>query len=110
MLCLNLRAVLNRGETLEGVVLERTAELCQYRDNLEKLVEERAAEIRRTNEKLTQEVADRKSAEARLQDSETRLRSILDSTAEAIYGIDMNGDCMFCNRSCLNMLGYMSQE
>ncbi|BCN32271.1 diguanylate cyclase [Anaeromicropila herbilytica] len=39
-----------------------------------------------------------------------QLQLILDSTAEAIYGIDVNGKCTFCNRSCIELLGYESQE
>jgi two-component system sensor histidine kinase/response regulator len=36
-------------------------------------------------------------------------RILLDSTAEAIYGIDMLGDCTFCNSACLRLLGYKNQ-
>lgn len=45
-----------------------------------------------------------------LHDSKVQLRLILDSTAEAIYGIDLQGNCTFCNSSCLTILGYQSQE
>jgi len=38
--------------------------------------------------------------------AEENLNLLLDSTAEAIYGIDMNGDCTFCNSACLRLLGY----
>lgn len=38
------------------------------------------------------------------------LQLILDSAGEAIYGIDLNGNCTFCNISCIKMLGYNSQE
>jgi PAS domain S-box-containing protein len=31
---------------------------------------------------------------------------LLDSTREAIYGIDMVGKCTFCNSACLRLLGY----
>ncbi len=41
-----------------------------------------------------------------LRDSEEKVRLILDSAAEAIYGIDKKGNCTFCNPSCLNLLGY----
>lgn len=34
------------------------------------------------------------------------LRLLLDSTAEAIYGLDVQGRCTFCNPSCLRLLGY----
>lgn len=35
-----------------------------------------------------------------------RIRLLLDSTAEAIYGVDMEGKCTFVNPSCLALLGY----
>jgi two-component system CheB/CheR fusion protein len=39
---------------------------------------------------------------------EERIRLLLDSTAEAIYGIDLNGSCTFCNQACARLLGYDS--
>jgi PAS domain S-box-containing protein len=42
----------------------------------------------------------------KLSSRESDLRSLLNSTAEAIYGIDMHGLCTFCNQALLNMLGY----
>ncbi len=35
---------------------------------------------------------------------------ILDSTAEAIYGIDLTGNCTFCNPSCIRLLGYENDQ
>lgn len=41
-----------------------------------------------------------------LQKNEKQVRLLLNSTAEAIYGIDLNGNCTFCNSSSIEMLGY----
>lgn len=38
------------------------------------------------------------------------LQLILDSTAEAIYGVDLGNNCNFCNASFLKMLRYNSEE
>lgn len=43
-------------------------------------------------------------------ESEGRLRLLLESTGEGIYGVDMTGECTFCNPACLKMLGYTEQE
>jgi PAS domain S-box-containing protein len=43
-----------------------------------------------------------------LRAAEARVRTLLDSTAEAIYGIDRDGRCTFANPSCARMLGYDS--
>jgi diguanylate cyclase (GGDEF)-like protein/PAS domain S-box-containing protein len=42
--------------------------------------------------------------------AEKKERLLLDSTAEAIYGIDLQGNCTFANPSCARMLGYASTE
>ena len=44
-----------------------------------------------------------------LDESRKDLRLILDSSAEAIFGIDEEGKCTFCNRSSLEMLGYRDE-
>ena len=45
-----------------------------------------------------------------LRDSEARVRLLLDSTSEAIYGVDAQGICTFANPACLRMLGYASED
>jgi len=47
-----------------------------------------------------------KHAERAQRESEDKLRLLLDSTAEAIYGIDLEHRCTFCNPACLRALGY----
>jgi PAS domain S-box-containing protein len=45
-------------------------------------------------------------AEEQLRQSEERFRLLLDSTGEAIYGLDREGRCTFANRTCARLLGY----
>ena len=52
----------------------------------------------------------RKRAQTALAESEERVRLLLDSTAEAIIGADLEGNCTFVNRTGLLMLGYEKQE
>jgi two-component system CheB/CheR fusion protein len=47
-------------------------------------------------------------ARQEIADREERIRLLLDSTAEAIYGIDLSGACTFCNSACARLLGYES--
>ena len=42
--------------------------------------------------------------------AEEQLRLLLNSTAEAIYGIDLDGNCTFCNPACLRLLGYTQAD
>jgi PAS domain S-box-containing protein len=39
-----------------------------------------------------------------------RLDLILNATGEGIYGVDINGECIFINASALTLLGYTSQQ
>jgi PAS domain S-box-containing protein len=56
------------------------------------------------------DITDLKKVEESLRESEEKYLLLLNSTAEAIYGIDMNGDCTFCNPTCLRFLGYTKSE
>lgn len=49
-------------------------------------------------------------ANVTLEENREQLRLILDSAAEAIYGIDLEGNCTFCNASCIKTLGYSDQS
>jgi len=51
-----------------------------------------------------------KQAKAELQEREHQIRLLLDSTAEAIYGLDLDGNCTFANPSCLKLLGYEGMD
>ena len=55
---------------------------------------------------LSEDITERKQAEEALQKSEERIRLILDSSAEGIFGCDPNGTCLFCNQAAVRLLGY----
>ncbi len=55
-------------------------------------------------------MADRQRAQEALHESEARIRLLLDSTAEAIFGIDRQGNITFCNPATLRLLGYDAGE
>jgi len=80
-------------------IQRRDRDLQQAREELELRVEQRTAELR-------QEISVRKEAEAALRESEQRTRLLLDSTAEGIYGLDLQAHCTFSNRATLRLLGY----
>ena len=51
-----------------------------------------------------------KQAKEASRQNEEKVSLLLNSTAEAIYGIDLNGNCTFANASCVKMLGYSGME
>ncbi len=55
---------------------------------------------------LSEDITERKQAEEALQKSEGRVRLILDCAAEAIFGCDPEGTCLFCNPAAVRLLGY----
>ena len=95
-----------RGLVLEA--LRQYPEVVHVNVELDGRVRERTAELELANKALNAEIAERKQVEETLRQSEEQVRLLLESTAEAIYGLDLNGICTFCNPACLKMLGYES--
>lgn len=79
------RAFNSMADTIYGLV-----------NHLEDKVKERTLELEKANEDL--------------EDNRNHLRLILDSTAEGIYGLDLEGNCTFCNNSVLDLLGYEDED
>jgi PAS domain S-box-containing protein len=50
--------------------------------------------------------AERAKGEVALREKEEHIRLLLDSTAEAICGVDPEGNCTWVNQACVQMLGY----
>ena len=61
-------------------------------------------------EQLTEALAARTRAQEAVAEREAHVRLLLESTAEAIYGISPDGLCTFCNPACARMLGYSAPE
>ncbi len=56
------------------------------------------------------DIAERRRAEDSVRAGEERVRLLLESTGEGIYGIDLDGRCTFCNPACVHLLGYASAD
>lgn len=96
---LSRRAAVRREDEIGRIALSfnRMADtIAGLVSGLEETVDERTGQLREANDALNE--------------SRDRLRLILDSAAEGIYGIDTNGACTFCNASCLRMLGYVRES
>ena len=61
-------------------------------------------------EQLNREISERKAAERALRESEAQVRILLDSTGEAIYGVDREGNCTFANPAFFHLTGLSSGE
>jgi PAS domain S-box-containing protein len=56
------------------------------------------------------DIAERQRSEESLRSSEERVRLLLESTGEGIYGVDLDGRCTFCNPASVQLLGYATAE
>jgi PAS domain S-box-containing protein len=56
------------------------------------------------------DVTDQRQIETELRHAEQLARSLLDSTGEGIYGIDIDGICMWANPACLRLVGYQRAD
>ena len=59
---------------------------------------------------INHDITERKQAEVLLKEAKDRLAQILNSTAEGIYGLDLSGNCTFCNPASIKLLGYRDEN
>ncbi len=55
-------------------------------------------------------ISERDRTESRLSREEERIRLLLESVGDAVYGMDAYGNCTFCNPAFLRLMGYSSQQ
>jgi PAS domain S-box-containing protein len=56
------------------------------------------------------DVTNLKRAQQSSRESEEKYLLLLNSAAEGIYGLDLEGNCTFCNPACVRLLGYQTCE
>lgn len=56
------------------------------------------------------DITDHKATLEELQKRDQQITTLLNSTAEGIYGIDLQGRCTFANTTCARLLGYETPE
>ncbi len=55
-------------------------------------------------------ISERDAGEERLSEEEARMRLILESTGEGVYGVGTDGEFTFCNQASLRMLHYVTTK
>jgi diguanylate cyclase (GGDEF)-like protein/PAS domain S-box-containing protein len=78
-------------------------ELPSVAENLQFLVHDLESKVQERTEAFL-------AANVELEENKNSLQLLLDSTAEGIYGIDLDGKCVFCNLSAIRLLGYNNQK
>src|SRR5215467_8277241 len=59
---------------------------------------------------LNEDVTDRRLAEAERIRIARQMQLLLDSTGQAVYGLDLDGNCTFINKATCEMIGYPCDE
>ncbi|MBV5307440.1 MAG: PAS domain S-box protein [Desulfobulbaceae bacterium] len=89
---------------------EATRSLLETQSGLEEIVEKRTFELAVVNGSLHREIAERLQAETESKKLQKQLEIILDSAGEGIFGIDINGNFTFLNKTASQLLGWRRQE
>ena len=107
---LHLRYYLILGAAVLMLVLFMASLASKYRRQLESTLEaliDREAELEHHRAHLEEEVGQRTQ---QLASAEARIRLILESAADGLFGFDAEGRISFINRSACQMLGYDQAE
>lgn len=59
---------------------------------------------------ISRDITEQLKEQELLKEREEKISLLLNSTAEGIYGVDLNSNCTFANKSCVEILGYNSEE
>jgi PAS domain S-box-containing protein len=91
--------------TLENITSRKQGEVVLHRANeaLERRVQERTAELRDANAQLRCEIAYRVRTEAKLEKSLSLLHTTLESTADGIVAVSLEGDIVTFNQKVVDM-------
>lgn len=107
---INTTEKFSKGDLLQRARIFRNDEIGKLADAFNKMAEELYTHINTLEEKVKIRTIELENTNLVLKERTESIRLLLDSTAEGIYGIDTNGNCTFCNASCLRILGYKHQD
>ena len=103
------------NKTGKATVMNQRLELSALRRNGEEFPIELTIIVMRNSGKnhfsaFVRDITEHKATLEELRNRELQITSLLNSTAEGIYGIDLEGRCTFANTTCARLLGYETPE
>jgi len=84
--------------------------LRKARDGLETRVQDRTRELSAANIELKGEVAERQRAEEKLRESEEKYKTLVETSNDMIFTVDLKGNFLFTNQAFGSVLGYSAEE
>ncbi len=100
----------SQGDYSVRLPIVRQDEIGKMADAFNKMADIIDASIEHLEDKITERTQTLQAVNMALKDSQEELQLLLDSTVEAIYGIDKEERCTFINASGLRLLGYAQQK
>jgi len=100
---------LSSGDLTKRINIVRNDKIGQISESFNKVADEMQFLVNNLETTVRDRTKELQKAISTADENKNQLQLILDSAAEAIYGIDMHGKCTFCNISCVKMLGYSNQ-
>lgn len=97
---------LSAGDLSRRMEVRREDELGMISQGVNSVADKMQSLVENLESLVQQRTEDLNAAVTALEESKSNLLLILDTAAEGIYGINLDGACTFCNTSCLKMLGY----
>jgi diguanylate cyclase (GGDEF)-like protein/PAS domain S-box-containing protein len=94
------------GDLSRRVEIHRQDELGKIGESYNKMADRIYSLVHNLEDKVQERTVEILNANHELEENKDRLQLILNSAAEGIYGIDLEGNCTFINRSALRLLGY----
>lgn len=107
---LQVSETFSSGDLTKRVEIVRNDEIGRISESFNKVADNLQFLINNLEYAVNERTKELHNANVTLEENKNQLQLILDSAAEAIYGIDKDGTCTFCNISCIKMLGYKNKN
>jgi PAS domain S-box-containing protein len=101
-----------RGMIVTDITERKRVEeaLRKAHDELENRVKERTRELSAANVELQAEIVERKRAEEALRESEEKYKTLVETSNDMIFTVDLKGNFLFTNQAFRRLLGYSTEE
>lgn len=100
----------SKGDLTKRVTIKRDDEMGRIGGSYNRMAEQIHSLVNNLENEVRARTEEIIETNCELEESKNRLQLILDSAAEGIYGIDLDGICTFVNDSALKILGYDSHD
>ncbi len=99
-----------KGEFDKKIKVVRNDEIGELSNSFNEMADTINGLVNHLEDMVEQRTLELKNANILLNESKINLGVILNSTAEGLIGVDLEGNCTFCNESGMYMLGFLNMQ